>query len=124
MNDRNRTGQAAAEPCLQTEGAEAEGLLPENTDAEREDSILTPEQIKESYIATMNDLVRDATARNGIDVLIDVVAWKIAAIATSYGPRATGEVIRVIGLWIEHLAHIEEARREAAAAIEAGHAPN
>lgn len=124
MNHRNPSEQVTTESCSQTDGAETEASALQSADGACEDTVLSHEQLNERYVKVLNDLARDAATRHAVDVFIDAVAWKMASVALACGPRATGEIVRVIGAWLERLAHIEEAQREAAAAVEAGHAPN
>jgi len=124
MNDRNRFEQAEREPVSQAEGVETSAPAQDGTGNEAKPASPAYQQLRDRYVERINDLTSDALERNALDIFTDVVAWKMASIANACGPRATGQIVRLIGFWIEHLAHLDEAQREAAAQAEAGHAPH
>jgi hypothetical protein len=75
------------------------------------------------YAKEIGAIAADAYERKLLRVFVDVLAWKLANIAYSNGPLATGDVLRRLGVWLCLVAEAAEAQREAEAERKQGRLP-
>jgi len=85
---------------------------------------LTEAELRERLVEQVNAMAREADDRDMLAVFVQVLSWKLAAIAHACGPLAAGDILRQLG-W--HLMAFEErakAQREADEAREQGRKPH
>lgn len=104
--------QDEGEPALVQSTPPGERLTPPEAVPDKE--------FERRYVEVMNALLTDAEEHRTINVLTDVVAWKLAVIAYQFGPGAAGDIVRKLGAHLTGIAAAQEAQRESTQAKKEG----
>jgi hypothetical protein len=67
------------------------------------------QQTERRYLQAVDALVDEAMERSEPEVLVEVLTWTLARIASAYGPAATADVLRRLG---GHLGDLAQRQRE------------
>ena len=81
------------------------------------------EHAEQRYMAAVEALVDEALDNRTVETLVDVMTWHLARIGFGFGPRAIGDIVRRLGIYLGQFDERQAAQREADEAKKVGRLP-